>query len=188
MEQAAAVFCQQEKDRIGRPLLQQLEHGILGALVHPVRLLQQIDLPLPLVGTDVGVRTQGPHLVHCNGFSLPGTGDDRHIRVDAGGHLPAGGTVAAGTLPAGVSTQHSPAQQPGQGMPPQPRRAGEDIGVGQAPAPLLLGEDRLHMGVARQGRQFHNIPRFSPKGRFKVSLTLRGYYILFPANRPVLFP
>jgi hypothetical protein len=78
--------------------------------------------------------------------------------VDAPLGLAALGAAAAGALVFRGGAHHGLGQQAAQGVPSGARRSGDNIGVGQPPAPLLLGELGLQTAVARQGGEFHSVP------------------------------
>ena len=59
-QQGPGVVGEEEEGGVGRPLLQQLEHGVLGAGVHGLGVFQDVDLAPGLVGADVGVGRGGP--------------------------------------------------------------------------------------------------------------------------------
>ena len=138
LQHAGAVFRQQQKGGVVRPLLQQLEHGVLGGGVHLVGPLQHIDLPLPLVGADVGIGAEGAHLVHGDG--LVPAGNHIHVWVYAGEHLFAGRAPMAGALSRRCGADHGGGELRGQGVPPGAFWPGDEIGVGEAPALLPLGQ------------------------------------------------
>ena len=94
-QQHGAVLPAEDKGRMGRPLLQHLQQHILGLGVQQGAVGEEVDLPSPLVGQDIGV---GPHLaqdIHGDILVLRVlNGDD--VGVDIPPDLLAGGAAAAG--------------------------------------------------------------------------------------------
>ena len=78
--------------------------------------------------------------------------------MDAALGFAALGTVSAGALVFRGGAHHGLGQQAAHGVPSGAHRPGNDIGVGQSTASLLLGELSLQTAVARQSREFHSVP------------------------------
>ena len=138
---------EEEEGGIGRALLQQLQQGVLGALVHGVGVLEQVDLPGRLVGADIGVGAEGADGGHAEVLVPLPRPDD--VGMDAGEGLPAVGAGPAGDLP-GAGAHQRPGEKPGQGMLAAAGGAGEDVGVGEPPADGQAALDGL---VSRQDLQ-----------------------------------
>ena len=150
LQQAAAVVGDQQKGRIGGTFLQQLQHGVLGRAVQLLRIFHNIYLSLRLVGADIGVRADGPDLIHRDGLALSRAGHYRDIRMDPPCGLFAVGTHSAGPLSRRGGTHQCSGQQPRQSMPAGALRAAQNIGVGESASLLLNGELFLQPAVARK--------------------------------------
>ncbi len=129
-QQGGGVIGEQEKGGVGRALLQQLEHGVLGAGVHGLGVLQDVDLAFGLVGPDVGVGAEGAHLGHAD--ILPVVPHPHDVGVDAPLRLAAAGAGQAGQSAAPAVAHQGGGQQARQGPLAGARRAAEDVRVGEA--------------------------------------------------------
>ena len=154
-EHRSRVLRKEQEGGVGRPLLQQLQKGVLGRGVHILGVVKDIDLPGALVGPDIGVAPGLPGLSH--GDILPICPHLDHIGVDAAKNLFAGSAPAAGSFLSLSGADHGGGQKPGQGALPRARRPADQIGMAQPPALLLGGELLLQGGVARQRGKFHGL-------------------------------
>ena len=89
-----ALRAEEEGGR-GRPLLHSLQEDVLVRLGEEGAVREDVDLPLPLVGADVGIGADIADRLRREELVLRVLNGD-HIRVDAGEDLPAGVADAAG--------------------------------------------------------------------------------------------
>ena len=78
----------------------------------------------------------------------------------AGEHLFAGRALMAGALSRRSGADHGGGKLLCQGVPPGALWPGDEIGVGEAPALLPLGQLLLQALVPRQGRKVHGLTPF----------------------------
>ena len=97
----------EQEHGVGRALLHDLQKHVLVPLVELAAVGEEVDLPLPLVGPDVDLLLQLPHLLHrqLTAVVIP---DGDHVGVDVGKHLAADVAFEAGALffPAEVGRRH----------------------------------------------------------------------------------
>ena len=117
-QQGGGVIGEQEKGGVGRALLQQLEHGVLGAGVHGLGVLQDVDLAFGLVGPDVGVGAEGAHLGHAD--ILPVVPHPHDVGVDAPLRLAAAGAGQAGQSAAPAVAHQGGGSRPARVRLPEP--------------------------------------------------------------------
>ena len=128
LQNNGGIFRTEEKRRVGRAFLYDLQQHVLILLCQNGAVRENIYLPGAFVGADIGVRPNLADGIHGEIFVLlVPDGDD--IGMDAGENLAAGGTHAAWLLP--TLTFHGCRGIPGGGC--QIAAAGKQQGVGQRP-------------------------------------------------------
>ncbi len=138
----------QQQDAVRRRLLHGLEQRVGGALLHPVRVLDQRDLPAP---AGRGARRAADDLPRVGDGQVQPLGHDhRDVGVRAGERLVAGRAVPA----TAVGTLQRGREGPRRHRPSRTRRSGEQPGV-RHPRALAAGNG-LGRGLRRVGELRHD--------------------------------